>query len=30
MKEVEAAGFKLQWRKDHVPDSQYIAMFEQR
>lgn len=30
VKEVEAAGFKFQWMKDHVPDSQYIAMFEQR
>lgn len=26
--EVTAAGFRLLWRRDHVPDSQYIAMFE--
>ncbi len=28
IKEVEAAGFKHLWHRDHVPDSQYIAMFE--
>jgi ubiquinone/menaquinone biosynthesis C-methylase UbiE len=27
-KEVIAGGFKLLWRRDHVPDSQYIAMFQ--
>jgi ubiquinone/menaquinone biosynthesis C-methylase UbiE len=27
-KEVQAAGFKLLWRRDHVPDSQYIAIFQ--
>ncbi len=26
-REAEAAGFKLLWRRDHAPDSQYIAMF---
>lgn len=26
-KEISAAGFRLLWRRDHVPDSQYIAMF---
>lgn len=26
-KEVKASGFKLLFRRDHVPDSQYIAMF---
>jgi len=27
VKEVEAAGFRLAWRRDHVPGSQYIAVF---
>lgn len=30
VKEVQAGGFKLQWRRDHVPDSQYIAMFQKQ
>ncbi len=29
-KEVEATGFQLLWRKDHVPGKQYIAMFMAR
>lgn len=29
-REVEAAGYKLLWRRDHAPDSQYIAMFQSR
>lgn len=28
VQEVEAAGYKLLWRRDHAPDRQYIAMFE--
>ena len=27
VQELEAAGFKLMWRRDHAPDRQYIAMF---
>jgi ubiquinone/menaquinone biosynthesis C-methylase UbiE len=27
VQEVEAAGYKLLWRKDHAPERQYIAMF---
>jgi ubiquinone/menaquinone biosynthesis C-methylase UbiE len=27
VREVEAAGFHLLWRRDHAPDRQYIAMF---
>jgi len=27
VKELEAGGFKLLWQRDHVKDSQYIAMF---
>jgi len=30
IREIEANGFKLLWNRDHVPDSQYIAMFEMR
>jgi ubiquinone/menaquinone biosynthesis C-methylase UbiE len=30
VREVEAAGFKLLWRRDHAPDRQYIAMFQAR
>ena len=30
VKEVEAGGFRLLSRKDHIPDSQYIAIFEKR
>lgn len=26
--EVEAAGYKLLWRRDHAPEGQYIAMFQ--
>lgn len=29
-KEVQAAGYRLQWRKEHAPGSQYIAMFQKR
>lgn len=28
VQEVEAAGYKLLWRRDHAPDRQYIAMFQ--
>jgi ubiquinone/menaquinone biosynthesis C-methylase UbiE len=27
VREIEAAGYRLLWRRDHVPDRQYIAMF---
>jgi ubiquinone/menaquinone biosynthesis C-methylase UbiE len=27
VREVEAAGFSLVWRRDHAPEKQYIAMF---
>ena len=27
VKEVEANGFKLEWRREHIPGSQYIACF---
>ncbi len=30
VKEVEAAGYTLLWRRDHVPGSQYIAMFAKK
>lgn len=30
VKEVEQGGFKLLWRRDHIPNSQYIAMFERQ
>lgn len=30
VREVEANGFVLEWRRDHVPGRQYIAMFEKR
>lgn len=30
VQEVEANGFHLLWRRDHMPESQYIAMFEMR
>lgn len=26
-REVQSAGYKLLWRRDHAPDSQYVAMF---
>ena len=28
VQEVEAAGYKLLWRRDHAPEKQYIAMFQ--
>jgi ubiquinone/menaquinone biosynthesis C-methylase UbiE len=28
VQEVEAAGYRLLWRRDHAPDRQYIAMFQ--
>ncbi len=28
VQEVEAAGYKLLWRRDHAPERQYIAMFQ--
>ncbi len=28
--EVETAGYKLLWRRDHAPEKQYIAMFQAR
>lgn len=30
VQEVESAGFRLMWRRDHVPDSQYIAVFQKK
>lgn len=30
VREVEAAGYTLLWRRDHAPDRQYIAMFQRR
>jgi len=30
VREVEAAGYKLQWRREHAPGQQYIAMFRIR
>jgi predicted methyltransferase len=30
VKEVEANGFKLEWQRDHIPGSQYIACFTKR
>jgi ubiquinone/menaquinone biosynthesis C-methylase UbiE len=30
VQEVEAAGYKLLWRRDHAPERQYIAMFVTR
>ncbi len=30
VREVEAAGYTLLWRRDHAPDRQYIAMFQLR
>jgi ubiquinone/menaquinone biosynthesis C-methylase UbiE len=30
VREVEAAGFKLQWNREHAPGKQYIAMFRIR
>ena len=27
VREVESAGFKLEWRRDHAPDRQYVALF---
>ena len=30
VREVEAAGFKLIWRREHSPGRQYIAMFRRR
>lgn len=29
-KEVGAAGYRLLWRRDHAPGSQYIAMFQKQ
>ncbi|MFB3828050.1 MAG: hypothetical protein ACE15B_14870 [Bryobacteraceae bacterium] len=26
--EVQAAGFRLLWRREHAPGRQYIAMFQ--
>jgi ubiquinone/menaquinone biosynthesis C-methylase UbiE len=28
VKELQAAGYKLLWLRDHAPDKQYIAMFQ--
>jgi len=28
VQEVEAAGYKLLWRRDHAPERQYVAMFQ--
>jgi ubiquinone/menaquinone biosynthesis C-methylase UbiE len=28
VQELEAAGYKLLWRRDHAPERQYIAMFQ--
>lgn len=28
--EVQAAGYRLIWRRDHAPGSQYVAMFQKR
>jgi len=30
VREVEAAGYKLQWNREHAPGQQYIAMFSLR
>lgn len=30
VREVEGAGFKLEWRREHAPGSQYIVMFAAR
>ncbi len=30
VREVEAAGYTLLWRRDHAPERQYIAMFQRR
>jgi ubiquinone/menaquinone biosynthesis C-methylase UbiE len=30
VREVEAAGYKLQWSREHAPGQQYIAMFRLR
>ena len=30
VREVEAAGYTLLWRRDHAPDRQYIAVFQLR
>jgi SAM-dependent methyltransferase len=30
VREIEAAGYRLLWRRDHAPHSQYIAMFRKR
>jgi ubiquinone/menaquinone biosynthesis C-methylase UbiE len=30
VREVEAGGFDLLWRRDHAPDRQYIAVFQAR
>jgi SAM-dependent methyltransferase len=30
VREVEAAGYTLLWRRDHAPERQYIAMFAVR
>ena len=28
--EIEANGFKLLWKKDHIPESQYMLAFEKK
>ena len=30
VREIEAAGFALLWRRDHAPDRQYVAVFKSR
>ncbi len=30
VREVEAAGYKLVWRREHAPGRQYVAMFRKR
>ena len=30
VREVEAAGYKLLWRREHAPGRQYVAMFQRR
>lgn len=30
VKEIEANGFKLLWKKDHIPESQYMLAFEKK
>ncbi len=30
VREIEAAGFKVLWRRDHAPDRQYVVVFQNR